>query len=215
VKKILLTLTAVLAALLWTLPAHANETVRSFNKQIPADGVKLLDLDFSVGEVNVEAWDGPAVQLDVQLQCHRDSSSCRSAAQNVRLVFSTDAGTLRIATKDWPKLRGHGLEAKIRVQMPRRLALKADLGVGQMEIAGLAGDVKADLGVGQLTLTLPESAVGTVRADTGVGETSLFAGGRHYESGGLITRELHWTKGTGSARISADCGVGEIDVKLR
>jgi hypothetical protein len=212
VKKALLTLAAVL---LWTIPAQANETVRSFNKQIPTDDVKLVDLDFSVGQVNVEAWDGRTVQLDVKLQCHRDSSSCREAAQKIRLVFSTDAGKLHVETKDWPKLNSHGLEAEIRVRMPRHLPLKANLGVGQMEIAGLANDVKADIGVGQLTLTLPESAVSSVRADTGVGEASLIAGGRHYDSAGLITRELHWTKGTGTAKISADCGVGEIDVKLR
>jgi hypothetical protein len=155
------------------------------------------------------------VQIDVELQCHRDSSSCRGAAQKVRLVFSTDAGKLHIETKDWPKLTSHGLEAKIRVHMPRTLPLDVDLGVGQMEIAGLERDVKANLGVGQLTITLPESAVATVRADTGVGEASLIAGGRHYDSAGFISRELHWTKGTGTAKISADCGVGEIDVKLR
>jgi hypothetical protein len=203
------------AALLWTIPARASETVRSFSRQFPTDAVQRVDLDFSVGEVSIEAWDSPGVQLDMQLKCHRDSSSCREAAQNVRLVYSTDAGTLRIETKSWPRLTGHGLEAHIRVQMPRRLALKADLGVGQMEIAGLERDVKANLGVGQLNLTLPEAAVSTVHADTGVGEASLHAGGRHYESAGLITRALRWTKGNGTARVSADCGVGEIEVRLR
>lgn len=211
-KKTVLTLAAVL---LWTLPAQANETVRSFSKQIPTADVKQVDLDFSVGQVNVDARDGGAVQIDVELQCHRDSSSCREAAHKVRLVFSTDAGTLHLATKDWPKLSGHGLEAKIHVHMPRTLPLKANLGVGQMEIAGIERDVKADLGVGQLTITLPASAVATVRADTGVGEASLLAGGRHYDSAGFISRELHWTKGTGTAKVSADCGVGEIDVRLR
>jgi len=202
-------------ALLWTLPALASETVRTFSKQLPTEAVNLVDLDFSVGEVTVEAWDSPGVQLDVELKCHRATGSCRDAAQKVRLVYSTDGDKLRIATKDWPKLSGHGLEAHIRVQMPRKLSLKADLGVGEMRIAGLERDVKANLGVGQLTMTLPESAVSSVHADTGVGEASLVAGGHHYESAGLITRALRWTRGNGTAKISADCGVGEIDVKLK
>ncbi|HEY2738138.1 MAG TPA: hypothetical protein VGK45_07000 [Thermoanaerobaculia bacterium] len=213
-KRIVLTLAAV-AVLLAALPAQAKETVRRFTKQIPTGGVSLVDLDFSVGQVNVDAIDGPDVQLDVQLQCRSGSDSCREAAQKVRLVFSTDTGKLHVQIKDWPKFSHHGLEAVIRVQMPRTLPLTADLGVGQMEIAGLERDVKANIGVGQLTLTLPESAVATVRADTGVGEASLYAGGHHYDSAGLITRTLHWTQGTGTAKISADCGVGEVDVKLR
>jgi hypothetical protein len=213
-KKTVLTLAAA-AALVLTAPAQAKETVRHFTKQIPTTGVHLVDLDFSVGQVNVDASDGSDVELDVELQCRESSSGCRETAQKIRLVFSTDNGRLHIETKDWPKIRNHGLEAKIRVRMPRGLPLTADLGVGQMEIAGLEKDVKANLGVGQLTINLPATAVASVRVDTGVGESSLYAGGRHYDSGGLITRTLHWTEGTGSAKISADCGVGEIDVRLR
>lgn len=213
-KKIVLPLAAAVV-LLWTLPAQAKETVRRFTQQIPADGVHLVDLNFSVGQVNVDAWDGQGVQIDVQLQCHGESSSCRKAAQQVRLVFSTDGGKLHVETKDWPKLFHHGLEAQIHVQMPRNLPLTADLGVGEMDISGLEKDVKANLGVGQLTLTLPAAAVGSVHADTGVGETSLFAGGQHFDSAGLITRTLHWDRGTGTAKITADCGVGEIDVRVR
>jgi hypothetical protein len=202
-------------ALLCALPAAARETVRSFSKQLPTGGIQLVDLDFSVGEVAVEAWDGGAVQLDVQLQCRRDTSSCRNAAQRVRLVYSTEADKLHIEMKDWPKISGHGLEAKIEVKMPRSLALDADLGVGEMRLVGFTNNVKANLGVGELTLTLPESAVASVRADTGVGESNLTAGGHHYESAGLFTRELRWDKGTGSAKIWADCGVGEINVRLQ
>jgi len=213
-KRIVLTLAAV-AVLLAALPAHARETVRTFSQQIPTDNINLMDLNFSVGQVNVDAWDGQGVQLDVKLECQGGSNACRNAAQKVRLVFSTDGGKLHIEAKDWPRFFHHGLQARIHIQMPRNLSLTARLGVGEMEIAGLEKDVKANLGVGQLTLNLPAAAVGSVRADTGVGETSLYAGGRYYDSAGLITRTLHWDQGTGTARISADCGVGEVDVKLR
>ena len=48
-RRTVLTLAAA-AVLLWTLPAQAKETVRRFAKQIPTDGVSLVDLDFSVGQ---------------------------------------------------------------------------------------------------------------------------------------------------------------------
>jgi hypothetical protein len=202
-------------ALLCAFPAAARETVRTFSKELPTAGIQLVDLDFSVGEVAVEAWDGGALQIDVQLQCKHDRGSCRAAAQRVRLVYSTEGNKLHIEMKDWPKISGHSLEARIEIKMPRSLALDADLGVGEMRLAGLTNNVRANLGVGELTLTLPESAVGSVRADTGVGEANLTAGGHHYESAGLFSKELHWDKGTGTAKIWADCGVGEINVRLQ
>jgi hypothetical protein len=211
-KKSLWILT--IAALLWALPAAADETVRNFSKQIPTDGIDKVDLDFSVGEVVVEAWSNDDLQLDVRLDCHHGRGSCREAAQKVRLVYSTDGGKLHIEMKNWPKLSGHGLEAHINVRMPRQLPLDAGLGVGEMHLAGFTGDVKANVGVGELSLRLPASAVASVRADTGVGESSLIAGGRHYESSGLFTKELRWTQGTGAAKVWADCGVGEINVRL-
>jgi hypothetical protein len=48
-----------------------------------------------------------------------------------------------------------------------------------------------------------------------VGEASLIAGGRRYESSGLVARELNWNKGTGHAEVEVDCGVGEIAVTLK
>jgi hypothetical protein len=201
------------AALLWTLPAAA-ETVRNFSKQIPTDGIQKVELDCPVGEIAVDAGDGPGVQLDVRLACHRDSDSCREAAQKVRLVESTDDGELHVEIKSWPKLTGNGLEAHVHVRMPRGLPLDADLGVGEMRLTGFTGDVKSNVGVGELTLALPASAVSSVHADTGIGEANLVAAGHHYESAGLFTKALRWTKGTGASKVSADCGVGEINVRL-
>jgi hypothetical protein len=212
-NKIAWTLAAVL---LWTVPAFAGkEPVRNFSKQIPAGAVRSVDLDVPVGEVVVDAWDGADVQLDVRLECRHGSASCRDAAQRVRLVYSTDDDKLHIEIKDWPKLSGKGLEAHVRMQMPRHLPLDVDLGVGEIGVAGLENDVKANVGVGELNLTLPASAVGMVHADAGIGEANLIAGGRHYESSGLIAKELRWNKGTGTATIAADCGVGEINVRLQ
>lgn len=211
-KKLVSTLAV---ALLWTIPASADETVRHLEKQIPANGVERVSLDFPVGEVLVDGWDNQQVDLDVRLECERDTRSCREAAQKVRVVYNTDGGQIRVEMKDWPKMGGKGLEAHVTVKVPRRLALNADLGVGEMRIAGIEGHLNADLGVGELSVTMPESAVASVNADTGVGEANLTVNGRHYESSGLVAKEIRWTKGTGSSRVQVDCGVGEIDVRLQ
>ena len=202
-------------ALLWALPANADETVRHLEKQIPANGIQRVDLDIPVGEVDVTGWDQPQVHVDVKLECERRRDRCREAAEKIRVVYSQNDDRLRIEMKDWPKWGNNGLEAHIRIQVPRRLALNADLGVGEMKIAGIEGHLNADIGVGELDITLPASAVASVSADTGVGEANLSANGRHYESSGLVAKTIHWTKGTGSSKVKADVGVGEISVKLQ
>lgn len=204
------------AALLWTLPAHADsdELVRRFVKQLPANGVEQVAIDVPVGEVIIEGTNDAQIQLEVRLECDKGGSACKDLAQRVKVVYSREDGELTLRVKEWPKTRNKGLEAHVRVQMPRDLALKAHLGVGELSISSLENGVQADLGVGELNITLPAAAVGSVTADTGIGEASLVAAGRRYESAGLVSREIRWTKGTGKARVEADCGVGEIDIEL-
>jgi hypothetical protein len=204
------------AALLWTLPARADsdEVVRRFVKELPAEGAERVFVDIPVGEVVIEARNDQQVHLEVRLECEDRGGACEELSKRVKVVYSREGGDLTLRLKEWPKSRNKGLEAHVYVQMPRDLPLKAHLGVGELSIASLESGVEADLGVGELNITLPAAAVGSVNADTGIGEASLVAGGRHYESAGLVAREIRWTKGTGKARIEADCGVGEIDIRL-
>jgi hypothetical protein len=204
------------AALLWTLPARADrdEVVRRFVKQLPANGVERVVVDVPVGEVIIEGTNEAQIQIEVRLECDDRGGACEDLAQRVKVVYSREDGDLTLRVKEWPKSRNKGLEAHVRVEVPRDLPLKAHLGVGELSIASLVSGVEADLGVGELNITLPAAAVGSVTADTGIGEASLIAAGRRYESAGLVAREIRWTKGTGKARVEADCGVGEIDIKL-
>ena len=50
--------------------------------------------------------------------------------------------------------------------------------------------------------------------NTGVGDSSLFAQGRRWESSGLVSKALSWSKGQGKAAVKVDCGVGEAEVRL-
>jgi hypothetical protein len=214
-KTALMTSYIVLAVLLWAVPASAKEVVRSFKQQIPVGSAGRIHLDFPVGELHVEGWDGRQVDLDVQVTCNHSSSRCEAAAKDLRLVYNAAGGQLEIKIKDWPHWGGtKGLNVNATIHVPRNLPLSTDLGVGSLTIQGIAADVTADLGVGEVHVTLPKEAIGSAAIDTGIGEASLVAGGRRYSSAGLITREINWTQGTGRARVKVDCGVGEIQVTL-
>jgi len=207
---------AVAATAPGATPAGAKEIVRSFRQQIPMGSANRIHLDFPVGELRVEGWDNRQGDLDVEIACEGGGTSrCRRVAQDLRVVYNTDKGQLEIHVKDWPSFGAvRGLNVIATVHVPRSLPLRADLGVGEMTIQGIAGDLTAKIGVGEIQATLPKAAVGSARLDAGIGESSLVAFGRRYSSSGLISRKLTWDRGTGHSRVKVDCGVGEIRVTL-
>jgi hypothetical protein len=203
------------AALLGSLPAAADEVVRTIDRQLSAADVSGIHLDFPVGEMQVDAGTGRQVQVQVRLECDsKREARCMEAAKGIEIISSTSSDRLHIGLKGWPKAGTRGLEAHVVVSVPRDLALKAEMGVGEMRISGLESNVDANVGVGEISVKMAESAVASVSMDTGVGEANLFAQGRRWESSGLVSRELKWHEGHGKASINVDCGVGEAKVRL-
>jgi hypothetical protein len=211
-KHSLILLTTILAA----SPAAAgeDEIVRTLNQSLMIGQAKSVGLEFSVGQLIVEAWDEPKVDVQVILECESRSRRCTEAAKNVKL--STRTGErLHVELAGWPKSSTRGLEARVRAKVPRNLPLKAELGVGQLQISGVEGDLDADLGVGEVTVSMPESAVGSVHVDVGIGDANLRTTRKRYSSSGLLARQIEWDKGTGPATVRVDCGVGEVVVALK
>lgn len=212
-KKLILPF--AVALLCAAVPAGAKEVVRSFQKQLPAGNFDDIHIEIPVGELEIEASDSRQVEVKVELLCERQTSRCLEAAKDVRFVYTTDDGRLHFEMKDWPKAGTRGLHARARFSVPKDLALRAELGVGELTIQGIENDLDVDLGVGEVNVTLPAAVVKSVNLDTGIGEASLKAGGRRYESAGLFVRTVHWDEGKGQARVKVDCGVGEANVALK
>jgi hypothetical protein len=203
------------AALLGSLPAAADEIVRTIDHQFSAADVAGIHLDFPVGGMQVDATSGREVKVQLKLECDSaHQTRCVEAAKGIEVVAGKAGDRMHVQLKGWPKGGTRGLEAHFVVSVPRDLPLKAELGVGEMIISGMESDLSADLGVGEVTVKMPESAVASVSVDTGVGEASLYAQGHHWESSGLVSREVNWHQGRGKAAINVDCGVGEAQVRL-
>ncbi|HEV7666896.1 MAG TPA: hypothetical protein VGS22_00105 [Thermoanaerobaculia bacterium] len=203
------------AAIARPILANDDQTVRTFTKTFPGSGLKDVVLDIPVGEVQVTASDVDEVQVDLRVLCDRDHlKTCTERAKRLTFTAGRSENRVDVRASKSSGWGNHGLHVKAFVTAPRRLSVKADLGVGELHIDGFASDVTADLGVGEVHVTAPEAAVHSVSVDTGVGEGHLIAAGRHWSSEGLFTREIDWRDGVGNARISVDCGVGEAHVQL-
>jgi hypothetical protein len=211
-KKTILIAAALLAS---TLPLSADETVRTLNERFAAGDVKSLYLDVPVGEVVVQGGDANQVTVEVRLDCDANRRGCADLAKEVRLEGSKKGDRLQVEVDDWPKGNNRGLQAHVKVTMPRDLALQTDLGVGALRISGVEQDVKADVGVGEVSVTMAESAVRSVNLESGVGEATLRTSDKKLQGSGMVGKELKWNKGAGSADVRVDCGVGEIGVSLK
>jgi hypothetical protein len=116
----------------------------------PAGGV--LKVDSPTGELTIEAWDQPGVELTT-------TTSATSQAELDKIeVKSERHGDELAITTTWPRdrlgFRLFDLEYVIRV--PRSTKLSIHQTSGDVYIDGTTGDVDAHVGDGQITLHLPQ-----------------------------------------------------------
>jgi hypothetical protein len=196
-------------------PALADRTVRTLESVQPTDGIEKVRLDFSVGELTVEPSTDRQVRFTVKVRCKDGSERCEERAQDLEIEARRDGSTLRL---EIPKVHGwngdHRTNFRAVLQMPSDLALKLEMGVGELTLSGLLDDVDVNLGVGEAHLNLSEAHVKEVAVSSGVGDASLRVRKRHMEGSGWLGHSVRWDDGPGRARIEVALGVGQTEVVL-
>ncbi len=209
------TLVLVALGLLSAVAARADVTVRSLTQDLAVDDAAQIGFHSQVGELDAEATDGDSVRVEVAILCEKaDDERCKRVADSISLKIRRTGSRLGVDVSDWPKLRDRGLSVKAHLLIPRKLGFEVDMGVGEVSIRGLEGDVEVDVGVGEISVVAPEKAMGSVDMDTGVGKVDLVVGGHTIEGHGMVGGNLKWKEGTGPAHIELDSGVGDLRVEL-
>jgi hypothetical protein len=224
---------AVVTALA-VVPTAVAEEVRTLSDTVPAAGLERLVLESGVGDVEVVATTGDRVSFEVRLEARRGgffSSKKRAerevdeATLNVEVVGST----LTLAVDSDADERR--FEETWRLEIPARLAFELDLGVGDVTVRGVAGDlsiesgvgdvvvdgatggVDVELGVGNVVVTAPLAGAGRVECSAGVGDASIRAGGDVVTGDGFVGHECDYA-GRGEHEITVEVGVGDARVRL-
>jgi hypothetical protein len=230
-KKALIVLTLLLAT---TAPVIAGSP-RTLNATIPAGGLDTVELEAGVGDVEILAVDtADQVILEVQLKPRRGGffSSMKKAEREVdeaELRAEASGGTLRLEI-DTDSDDRH-FEERWTIELPARLAFDLELGVGDVEIRGLAGEVSAEIGVGDVlveavsgdvnievgvgdaSVTTLAEPYGSVAGSGGVGDARLTVRGERISSSGFVGHSAEWT-GDGPHHIEISVGVGDARVTL-
>ena len=208
----------LLAGLASPALASRDEVVRSESKTFNVEDAHRLKIDVSVGEVRVQAG-GDRIEARLEVTCNAGSMRCRERAQRLQLepTRSGDDVSLKMRGYDRDGKRGiNHPQVDLHLTVPAALGVLVDMGVGELEITGIEGDVTVDLGVGEARVDVPESAVKSVSLDVGVGEAHLSPRPQEAHHSGFLFlgNEVDWRDGTGRSRIAVDVGVGEAHVRL-
>lgn len=211
-------LPVVALLLVATSPALAEEreTVRTIRQTFAATGIERLELDLPVGEARILGEERGDIQVVFELRCEPERKRCADVARGVTLVSSTHGGRLTLDLRGFDDGPRKNLVLRGVVRVPAGADTRVEMGVGELEIEGLVGDVEAELGVGEMNLRLPFDAVRAVSLEAGIGETNLhLPTGQHTEERShFVGGETDWRQGDGSSAIDAEVGVGEVNAHL-
>ncbi len=138
-------------------------TNRAVSGEIPA-GVKILEVDNTMGPVHVVAADGNAGHWSWKLTVQaRTDAAAVEWANATQCAVTRDGGTLRVAVSLPNSSGSRRIESALDLRVPKSVAVRVSNHFGEMTIAGLSGDVEARNQNGSLELRdLP----GNVRART-------------------------------------------------
>ena len=174
-----------------------------------------IRLEFPVGQLKVVPGDGSTVRFDLKVRCKSGSDEhCEEMANRLILDSDDSGGTLHLKLHKYPQWNNHGMEVIGQLTVPRALAVDIEMGVGELDVDGLEGDLDVELGVGEADIHASRAQASHVSVDTGIGDAEIRGGGSGTHSRGFIGSHAVWTDGDGRSAVRLHVGVGDATVRL-
>lgn len=210
--KLALTLAAL--AVLAAPAAHAA-LLTTDPHTYPVTAKHRIHLEFPVGQLKVVPGDASTVRFDLKVRC-RGASDERCEEMANRLILDSDdtGGTLHLKLHKYPHWNNHGMTVIGQLSVPRALAVDIEMGVGELDVDGLEGDLDVELGVGEADIRASRAQASHVSVDTGIGDAEIQGGGTGTRSRGFIGSHAVWTDGDGRSAVRLHVGVGDATVRL-
>ena len=172
-----------------------------------------VKIDFAVGELKVVPGDGSTVRFELSIRCKNESEGrCEELANHLRFESEDKNGTLYLKLDRYPKWC-KDFNVTGTLTLPRSLPLDVEMGVGQLTIEGLEGDIEVDLGVGEADVRTSRALANRVSVDTGIGDASIRGARGEIERRSFIGSHASWD-GRGRSSVRLHVGVGDATVSL-
>jgi hypothetical protein len=92
--------------------------------------------------------------------------------------------------------------------------LDLDMGVGDLKVDDIEGDLHVELGVGDADIRASSAAVRSVDVQAGVGDAGVIANGNRVRRHGFIGSTASWDEGRGRSEVRLHVGVGDATVRV-
>lgn len=202
---------SILLAAFISLPTvSVADNYKHISETLSAADIESLDIEFSVGELEVIVGDGDSIELEIELKAERSWLSWRRRkVEDIDVEIETRGDTLYLAIEE------NNLSQQWSLRVPAKLALEAELGVGDIRIENLANDLDVELGVGSVEVTTADTNYDSINASVGVGDVSLRGFGQSSDNERSFVSADAYYQGQGDYSIEIDLGVGDVEVTSR
>lgn len=208
--------------------AFGERVHEQFRRSVPAGQAALVRLENVAGEVRIDGWTKPIVDVEAT-KYGRDAEELSDIAIDVR----PEEGGVSIATRYAAGTHGGGV--RYRIMIPADASVRIENVAGAVEIAGVRGNVdvgtqagmiSANVGqvagdrsvdlratTGALTLTIAPGSNATVEANSTVGDFASDIPGMTERREHIVGARGAGTIGSGSARIRLTTTTGAIALR--
>lgn len=188
-RLILTGLMAAAGLMLWHPAALAHEGTKqraevTSTERIDFASGGVIELRESYGEVHIEGWDRPEVEITVTKATRKKYAAADQARglaklEDVQVELARGAkGGLLITTRfpsraPWRLFKGKtGLDLVYRLRVPQRSTLFIKHDAGDISVTNVRGDIEIDNWYGVVSLKLPEDGHYTIDARSRIGSVS-------------------------------------------
>jgi len=149
-----------------------NQSLVNKSWDLEAADVKKLQIDSSRGEIQVDAYDGDKIKVDVAIMVkNNDEEQALKLAQD--LVEVTEGETVTLSTGNLDVLennRNYQFNVNIAVKVPKALEFDIQSKFGEITLEDLTGNVKVDSKFGKIEI---ENIQGDVQVENDFGEIRM------------------------------------------
>jgi len=178
--------------------------------EFDTNDISALRIDARVGTIIVEPSRSGKLEVELHISNEKKrrwfsgtpdftSMDLKSSQRGSRLRLSFDDKNVKT---DWV------------VRVPDIQQIEIELGVGTVEMYGIAAAFITDVGVGTIDIRTPANSAGLVELSVGVGETTI-RGGTSVNNRRTLVSSQASALGQGNSAIRAEVGVGSIEVTLQ
>ena len=222
---------AAASSVAWASPLMAAEdkaaveVSRSATLPLVAGGTVRVDKTW--GDVSVEAWDNPTVEVMLTATSKRAYTPAEADEARARLArFDFDAkaaspgevavtGVSPNASLLRPFGGKSGVSVRYAIKMPRTSSLVLRHDVGDVAVAGVQGDVDVANDTGEIRLKLPMGPGVVVETSSRIGDVELgeeLRGKGTFKRRALVGHRFSYQPATPERHIKAHVGIGGITI---